>query len=400
MQRSMQKPIVAIALVALAMIPLAFAAPCQTGCAGKTALKCAVDGLSAHQWCEFATPGAATMRAALETCNSSSASQPQTFTETDTAVWDPVRNRALYGGSPHHGGSGITTYDEATNTWNLVEDLVYPPFVTCRSPATCANGKTECNSPYNDTSHGYDHNAMDPTRGEWFIQQYNSQVVNRSVDRTNWTPLPNNYCNNVVTNPIVYFPDRTAGEGLFRLCQGSAANVNFWERTTNTWSSLVETGCTLTGAQDIYGWAEYDPVNKLVWFGGQSTNPSCTFKADGTFDQEAGSPFVLSPKESLISADPVRGGFIVRNECSPYQWRTYDPIAETWATITWSMPPVYDDPSTSICGAADNIEVTIAEYNVIMYISYNVGNPKVFLYRHSDSTPPTTPAPPTGVRPV
>jgi len=405
MHLAMQKPRAAIALVALAMTPLAFAAPCDSGCPGKTALKCAIDGLAAHEWCEFSTPPT---HADMATC---SPSNPHITTESDTAFWDPVRNQVKFIGSPHQGSDKILTYDEATNDWTGVDSIYYPPTNTCTGTTSgCTTSPnvsgvkgaagTECTP-----SHGYDHNTGDPMRGEWFVGSFNSEIVHRTLDSTTWTPLPAVYCQNVATVPVVYFPER---DGLFRHCQGNVAStMKFWTRATNTWSDLDETGCTLSsGSQTIYQWAEYDSVNRLIWFGARETGSNtCTFKADGTFDQEATQIHPMGPVGALVAHDPARGGFIVYNECNttnPNRWHFYDPIGEAWSTITWSMPPLVAENLATQC-ALDNIEATIAEYNAIMYITHgggSVGNPKVYLYRHSDSTPATLPAPPTGVRPV
>jgi len=425
MHLAMQKPRAAIALVALAMTPLAFAAPCDGGCAGKTALKCAIDGLAAHEWCEFSTPPT---HANMTTC---SPSNPHITTESDTAFWDPVRNQVRFIGSPHGGSDKILTYDEATNTWTGVDSINYPPTNQCNGTSSGCTTSPNVSGVRASTgfpctpSHGYDHNTGDPMRGEWFVGTFNSEIVNRSVNGTTWTELPSVYCQNVATVPIVYFPER---DGLFRHCQGNVAStMKFWSRATNTWSDLDETGCTLSsGSQTIYQWAEYDSVNQLIWFGArESGSNTCTFKADGTFDQEAAQIHPMGPVGALVAHDPARGGFIVMNECAflsipagcqsgstcrtgppdTQRWRFYDPISETWSNITWSMPPILLDEPMANSGscALDNIEATIAEYNAIMYITHGgggVGNPKVYLYRHSDSTPATLPAPPTGVRPV
>ncbi len=395
-----QQLLATLGLMALVAAPRALAAPCQTGCAGKTALRCAIDGLSAHQWCEFSTPPT---HADMSTC---APGNPHITTESDTAFWDPVRNQVKFIGSPHQGSDKILTYDEATNDWSGVDSINYPPTNSCGgSSSGCTNSPNVSGVNGCTPSHGYDHNTGDPISGEWFVQGFDSEFVNRWNGST-WIELPSNYCSNVVTTPIVYFPDRTAGAGLFRLCRGDLADVNFWTRSTNTWSDLNATGCTLSStSQGIYQWAEYDSVNKLIWFGSrESGSRTCTFKANGTFEQGATQIHTMGPVGALVAHDPAGGGFVVYNECNttdPNRWRFYNPITKTWSTITWSMPPLYNDNVSTQC-AIDNIEATIAEYNAIMYITHgggDLGNPKVWLYRHTDAIPTTPPAPPTGVRP-
>jgi hypothetical protein len=408
---------VAIALAAFSLTPSAVAAPCQTGCPGKSALQCAADGLVAHQWCEFASSGSypacantpALCHDDLATCSTIGGPQP---TEADSMAWDPVRKQLHFVGSPHNGSSKILKYDEATNAWTGTNALTPIPTNGCPNAdsSTCNGGYNVPGSAICSTSeHGYEHNATDWTHGDWFVQRFNSPLISR-WDGSTWTTLPPEPCDiqdSTVAKSIIYFTDMGTGEGLLANCRGDQIALSFWKRSTNTWSNLTPTGCSFAPntATNYYTWGEYDRVNKLVWFGGRHRH-SCTLLANGTFDQETDSPFNMGPVDALVAADPVGGGFVVRHECTtgePNIWRFYDPVAEAWSVISWSMPPLFNDTITSNCGATDNMAATIPEYNVILYLTHgggDVGNPKAFLYRHTLNAATTPPAAPTGVRPL
>jgi hypothetical protein len=428
----------AVLAVVAPLVQPSFAAPCQTGCPGMTALECAASGLQAHQWCEFANggtyPGCANSSVLCHDDMASCGSAEAHPTESEQMFWDAKRKQLKFMGGPHNGSTSITVYDAATNYWKGFIRTDTAPGNNCPngSPTGCTTspmvgGEQGCSQ----VAHSYDHNTGDSARGIWYKQAYNSAAVylwdgdGLSFNSSVWTTLPADNCQGLfpsqITAPIVYFPDRVAGEGLFRLCDGDTARVSFWNRTSNTWTNLHtsnDASCTLGTNNGYHQWAEYQPYAKLIWFGGEGHTPnseSCTFKADGTFDQEALAPatfYKLSDNGALISGDPASNDFIVRDECwkasdhlpGSVAWRTYNPVTETWADITWSMPPLYDDTLAlaNNCGATDNEDVAIPEYNVILYLTHggdDVGAPKAFLYRHTNSGPVTTPSPPTNVRP-
>ena len=142
-----------------------------------------------------------------------------------------------------------------------------------------------------------------------------------------------------------------------------------YDPDTSSWtdrgSSCIDT--------DYNNGIEYDSVHQLMLYG--NARHLCSMAADGTITQKNNPPIDLfgqwdSSSKSHISSNPRGGGLIVYNRADS-TWRTYNPISDSWGTISHSMPPI-----TYL-----TVETAIPEYGVIMYVDYNDGSPKIYIYK-------------------
>ncbi len=375
--------------LALLLVSPVWAAPCATT-GGSTALESAARGLAAHQWCEF---DSGITKDFLDTCGDSLL---QINTYADSMAWDPVRRQVHFQGSPHNGALRHIVYDEAANRWTTA-----PVAYTCNG-ATCNVGppdntnQPKCTAP---VLHAYDNNTIDPATGDFYWGMFSTERV-RKFSGGSWSdiaPPPG-----ASTGAYKYFPERG---GIVSI---AGASVYFWKKSTNSWS----TDGTVTWGTDYHNAIEYDPVDHLMWLlDGNDGTQHYKMDSSGTITplKTSSSPpsalggFGLT--SGLVSVDPISGRFVYFDYSSEGWWQ-FDITTNTWTSFSsmgiTSMPPLRPGCDGGSC-AADNVEVSIPEYGVIMYLAYEDknGNTRTYLYRHSasDPVPPTAPPPPANLRP-
>lgn len=227
---------------------------------------------------------------------------PHLTTWSDTGVWNPVRRRVQWVGSP---GSccadparyDLILYDVATNTWSR-ETTPWP----------------------DDAGHAYDGNAIDPDTGiHYFARSSNVQ----RFDGSGWTRLPSPGPQTVAVG-LTWFRSRRE---LVLL----GSRISRWDGAS--WTEVPMEGVTFGS---YHTFAEYNPVHDVVWLGGGNGGDtrSAVLRADGTVTQLADAPVRLSSSGvSMKTYDPVTGLYVVES-ADEDRWFTFDVVADVWTEIT------------------------------------------------------------------
>lgn len=376
-----------LALLAVAaLVAPALAAPCAT-VGGTTALDSAARGLGAREWCDF---NSNLTRAMVGGCGGGA---PNLTTYADSMAWDSLNRQVHFEGNRHAGAPRRIVYDEASNSWSSWSSYA--------GSGICSGGYPDCT--YNTGGitdgtrgscnwHAYDHNTADNS-GWLYFRPFGARYM-RYWNGSSWnstSSCPTSVCpTSVITGGIEYFPERNSVVWIPYLDR-----IVEWQKASATWVSLASSP-SLAGSYDYA--LEYNPVHRVMWaMSGQGATASSKLAANGAVTALGAAPLGLGVTVALVTVDPVGGYYIVYRK-SDGAWFQYDIIADTWTTFSTlgitSMPPLVTG------NAQDNIEVSIPDRNVMMFVVYDAGNSqsKTYLYRHTASTPTVPPAAPTNLR--
>ena len=339
--------------------------------ASTTPLADLANSLQPGTWAELATNNIA------PTLAFTGGASGNTFGFTENGVWDPLSRQFLYIGGDHAPTMPDTcprfvSYHESTNTWQMLPE---PAWFPC-TPGTAM--------------HGYDHTAIDPIHRNLYHRPYNDMVVRKLDMSTNtWTNLPS-IPTTVMANRnccvgVAWFPERNS---LIYASVETSSNgsVIEYQESTGQWQRLGSSVPNLPmGTHQQF--AEYNPVNKVVVFGGGAGSHDI-YKVDSLSQVTAlqPAPISLGVEESIFTVDPVSGKYLVFNNLK--QFWVYDVNQDTWDLQSGTPPifntPVYDPPVHGI------VATPVDSYGVTMFVKCVSSDCHVYLYKHyPDNVPPT-----------
>src|SRR6185503_17496659 len=175
------------------------------------------------------------------------------FGYSEGGAWDPATRQWLYIGGDHNGIAEFVSYSANTNTWK-------------RYPRPSWIGTTKGLH----TMHGYDHNTINPETGDFYHRSFAGSVHKYSIAKGTWSTLPPVATDDYMACAVglAYFPEL---HGLiFANGAGGKGGVYLFSDKDQKWSTL---GSKLP--MGIYhNFAEYNPVHKVVIFGGGNENPT------------------------------------------------------------------------------------------------------------------------------
>jgi chitodextrinase len=279
----------------------------------------------------------------------------------DKGVWDPVRRKFYFMGAPHAKPDKFIIYNEASATWTT-------------GPSPCQFASSS--SCY--VTHGYEHLTINPATGELYYRTYNStQLYKYSPNSNTWSELPpvpttvKQCCGGVE-----WFPDRNElvfVDGDWGVWTYSPAS-NAWTRRadTNGKSGASSLSLPMASYSNI---AQYSPKDKAVLFGGG--RKLYKYSASGTLTPVADPPLSVQVADSVIVPDPASGNFLVHGNGNVFY--EFNMAANTWTQRSASsVPPLWKNSSVF-----DSIAAPISNHGVVMYIKYDFGNSKVYIYKHA-----------------
>ena len=281
---------------------------------------------------------------------------------SDSAEWDPKYKTVHFIGASHD--NSLTTYvryADSTNSWATI-------------PTPIPNG----------TLHGYDHNAVNTTTGDFFHRPFNNSTIHKfSPSNGTWSQFSLPESNFQITGGLEFFPEMNSLVYV-------DSHIGVWTRHLGTGSWTKRSNALPMGSYHTF--IEYNPVHKVVIFGGGQNNKT-VYKMDsgGSITRMGDAPVGLGvgTDESRVSVDPVSGDYIVLK--SDRKMYAYNVVKDQWTTLGVTYPS--GNP------AWGTIEASIATYGVIMFIHYDFSNSAVYLYKHSsgggggggDTIPPAAP---------
>ena len=295
----------------------------------------------------------------------------------EKAVWSPNTRQFMFMGAPHYEPHKFVIYSDTNNAWT-----------TGPLAASCQATDSEC------VSHSYDHNTINAATGEMYFRLVDSRQVYRyPPNGSAWVRLPDIPMSAVqCCGALEWFPERN--ELVF-----FDGDWGIWAYSppTNQWKQLAETnGSSGTGLPkfpmaEYSNVSHYNPVHKVILFGGSSggTNYLYKYASNGTFTRLNDAPINVSITQTIITVDPVSGKYLVLGDGN--RFFEYDISTDIWTEKNSTLvPPIWRNGDVF-----DTIATPISTYGVIMFVKYYFDQSKVYLYKHAPSTPdtqkPTTP---------
>lgn len=279
-------------------------------------------------------------------------------------VWDSTSRQVLFIGGDHIHTNGsdfprFVRYSVDTNTWQIM-------------PRPSWFGAS--------TMHAYDQNALSTTtRILYHLTPDGGLTRTYSLNSGAWGTIPDLPASAYsCCEAIAYFPEL---EGLVFIHLG---RVFLYKESDGKWSTLA------TGLNTSYhSIAEYNPVHKVVVFGGGNDSSKNFYKIDssGTVTALKPSPKNLEVPRIAFTVDPVSGDYLVFTNAKEFY--VYKVSTDSWHLQSGTVPIWNSDPASQIGGV---VHTPIPTFGVTMFVTCDGNNCKVNLYKHAATAPP--PAPP------
>jgi len=293
------------------------------------------------------------------------------FDYTDEAVRDPVTKRWFFLGAAHGGtenNAAFLQYDAQENRWSRLPLRNFQQY-----PIT----------------HAYDMLAFDPQAGTLFYRRYNRSELyafdtrGAGSDRRLLQSHPiwngNTICG------LAYFPEMDA----LIIYQGTWGHVRRYDFRSDQLSTLGQVDSS--GVYHVF--ARYDPVHKVVLFGGGNRSNAYRSRdlwkldAAGRITKLSDCPVWLGITAAVQVVEPATGKLLVFSRSKTFY--EYDVDADQWRQLDASGVPF-------LSGYEGHrvVAVPIPEYGVVMFVVHPRSGPsRVWLYKHAvaDTTPPSAP---------
>jgi hypothetical protein len=273
------------------------------------------------------------------------------FNYADKGLWNPNTREIHFFGHGHYREAKHIRYREATHQWTHEPDAAWNCGVTC------------------GLGHGFEHSAIDWDTGDLYVRWFNSTTVWKRTQATmTWAQLP------AAPNPQValaleYFPERNA------LILAGGGAIYEYRPNTNSWHEL-STGLAMGPYSNV---ATYDPVHKVVVFGGGDGSRNLyKLNASGTISAIADAPVNVGIQSSVFTVDPVSGKYLLFGSGGGFY--EYDVDQNTWGTLSGASVPFWAS------NAYNNqilyrVAVPISTHGVIAFMGYDPE--RVWLYKHA-----------------
>ncbi len=297
------------------------------------------------------------------------------FGFTEDIKWDPVSRQLFYIGGDHNDAPQFISYSENTNSWQRLP-----------RPSWMGTG----------TMHGYDHSAIDPQARYLYHRPYaRSNFFRYQIDTGTWSTgsdVPQSvmgYKNCCVG--VEWFPE--LGTVVLASVEASSNGALVqWEPASDQWSRITQAELPMGRAHHF---AEYNPVHKVVIFGGGNDGGRLIYKGDanGNVVPLNQAPADLGTQESVVTVDPVSGDYLVFTSSGDFY--AYNVLNDTWTLQSsgGTLPLFTTRFGTGVHGV---VATPVASYNVNLFVTCDGGNNcKVNLYKHApgaaDVQPPSNP---------
>ncbi|VAX33491.1 hypothetical protein MNBD_NITROSPIRAE01-17, partial [hydrothermal vent metagenome] len=279
----------------------------------------------------------------------------------ESGVWDPFGKRFMFIGGGHANYYKFIVYNDVTNTWK-----------TLPMPLSCMNDRT-C------TGHGYDLNTID-LEGKRFYwrDRPRSGLFYMDLNTDQWGTIDSptedsNYTRAHRYGAMTWFPELN---GLISVVKDKMYYYN-----------QADGSFTPKGGFSLYGihtFAEYNPMHKVLFFGGGNYKPEkydghplYKMDATGAITRLNDAPFYVritsgasGSEGSLVTYEPVSGTFIVlrsMNDSGSSELWEYDITLDKWSFITADFPL-----------GTNGVSAPISNYGVIMFVGRN----EIYIYKH------------------
>jgi hypothetical protein len=277
---------------------------------------------------------------------------------TGAAAWDPTSQQVLFVGQGHYSALKFISYGAATNAWKL---RTTPPW-----------WKGDPLTGQGPIGHGYYNNAIDSTRGAFYLHQSATRLVHRyDIARDEWTTLPE--ITGAATGhgtAIAWFPER---KGLTRVLGGS---ISFFSEEKKEWTTLKDR----LPMGPYHNVAQYSAVHKVVLFGGGNNSKNLyKLDADGKITELKPAPVEVGINTAVVTIDPVSGELLVLHKDDRFY--SYNPAKDTWKELSTEGMPF------SMKGSSFAVVATpVSDHGVTLFFTAERKGLKVCLYKHATAS--------------
>ena len=315
-------------------------------------------GMKRGEWAELKTDNL------IETHRAKGASGA-IFGYNEGAAWDSKTRQWLYCGGDHNDRIRFVTYSADANAWKVVDP----------QPDWIGNG----------TSHGYDHNTIDPAKGIFYYRPFSSAVVQRyDIAAGKWSALPKLATNEYLACCVglAWFPEL---DGLvWANGGGGKGHVFLFSEKDQKWTML---------AKDLpmgvyHNFAEYSPVHKVVIFGGgNGSSDLYKLDANGKVTAQKKAPIGIGTMQTIVTLDPVSGDFLVFSKKGEFY--VYDVVKDEWK-LQEGKAPIFEPTRVKDNAVWHTTAAPVGTYGVTMFVKYYAVDPPrgwVYLYKHAEAKP-------------
>jgi hypothetical protein len=275
----------------------------------------------------------------------------------DTWVWNPITKQGLFIGSCHNCRRVFAIYDDATHSWTR-KDL---------SGSGIPTGSV--------TSHGYDHNTINPATGTFYWRESNgNKNIFKYSPTGTWSILPKGSFQIDEVNPISYYPEMGGFVMVTRIKE-----IHLFKESTQQWTTLGKAPI------DFRTWnvSEYNPVHKVMIIGSGNSDQLCKLTSDGTVTRLGDFPQTIYDGSGFaghVTVDPVSGDYIVLTARNMKLY-IYDVLTDKWQAGS--------DPPAELQGTRA-IAASISTYGVNLFMTCGTHSTNckgdLFVYKHSSNS--------------
>jgi hypothetical protein len=235
--------------------------------------------------------------------------------------------------------------------------------------------------------HVYDHGAIDPGTGTFYLREYGIHPGGNKVYvypaggpwslKSTW-PI-GAYVN--VALGTTWWNGQMSGvgsQGAFMVYNCGGSEVLIFDPASNTW---LRSTSAPAGASTYHCFMEYSPAFNVAILGGGNGNPRKVWRlnADRSLTAMPDAPVNLGVQRANVTVDPATGKFLVLGYG---QFWEFDPRGSgQWVQLPASRrPPAgVGDPA-----ALDSVvSSSLSNLGVTMYVGCRGGACKMFLYKHA-----------------
>jgi hypothetical protein len=292
--------------------------------------------------------------------------------DAESIKWDPLTRQLFFLGMDHHPNTGqrFVSYSDSTNTWQILPQTSW-----------MATGGVH---------HGYDHQALDVANRYLYVRGHymDRSVYRYQIDTKTWERVQDN---NVLEysqccggwdyfpelNGVVWFQgsDTQSGSTFY-------GGLFLRDDLTGSWRRLGQSAAYLAGT--YHNFAEYNPKQKVVIFGGGDGATRTLYKLDssGTITSLKPAPVDLGITKSIVTTDPVTGKYLVLSNTGS-SFYSYEVASDTWTLLP--AAPILSSGQSSSGPTFGTVATPVSTYGVTLFVQCNPGNCAVYLYKHSGS---------------
>jgi hypothetical protein len=175
---------------------------------------------------------------------------------------------------------------------------------------------------------------------------------------------------------------------------GEMGSLIRFDIQANQWKRVGSGRDMMMGSHNHF--AEYNPIHKVVIFGGPSADRLYKVDADLTVSPIANGPFSMGNRSAIVTVDPASGEYLVLRDANSFY--AYDVPSDTWHKLPGNIPHLftfgyYDPINIFAC-----VATPLWDLGAVIFVKQKGGTAKVVVYKHKPVSATTQAMIPAGTR--